>query len=619
LKILFVTPRLPYPPYKGDKLRTWHFIRELSKEHTVDLLSFVESDEERQYTCELKKHCRNVKTVLLPKWWSVFKMLSGLLSLVPFQVLYYSSLRMHFHLKRLLAREKYDVVHVVLVRMLEYAAECRDVPVVIDHIDALSLNIQRRMDNTRNPLKRLAFWWESKKLKIYEKKCERLQTFGVITSPVDANALNHHWSAVISNGVSTEDFRPENVEKKFDAIFTGNMSYFPNVDAVQHYQKNVLPLVCERREDHQCYIVGIEPSKDVQAAHDGKNMVVTGFVEDLVGYLNRACLFVAPLQAGTGIQNKVLEAMSCGLPVVSTSYGNAGIQARHGCEVLIADDPQRFCDAVIELLNNPQYAKRLGKSARELVKRRFSWTAAAQRLAASYRQAIHLNRMKVIEHRTGRISIEALQNEECAVLHSRAIYRGLESRLERCFNAVVAGIGLVLASPLMATTALAIRLTSKGPIIFRQLRVGQGGRTFGLLKFRTMVHDAEKQTGAVFAGQNDTRVTPLGRFLRKTRLDELPQFINVLRGDMRLVGPRPERPEFVNGFNRQLPLYRQRHYVKPGLTGWAQVKFPYAANINDTYKKLQYDLYYVKNKSLLLDFGILLRTVGVVLTGKGAR
>ncbi len=172
----------------------------------------------------------------------------------------------------------------------------------------------------------------------------------------------------------------------------------------------------------------------------------------------------------------------------------------------------------------------------------------------------------------------------------------------------------------MLLTALAILLENgfKGPILYRQLRVGEKNKNFELLKFRSMKVDAEKK-GAQWAQKNDKRITLVGRFIRKSRIDELPQIFNVLRGDMSFVGPRPERPEFVQGFNERIPFYRERHRVKPGITGWAQLCYPYGADEYDTIQKLQYDLYYVKNYSLFLDFSIMLNTVEVILWGKGAR
>lgn len=190
---------------------------------------------------------------------------------------------------------------------------------------------------------------------------------------------------------------------------------------------------------------------------------------------------------------------------------------------------------------------------------------------------------------------------------------------KRVFDIVTSAVLLVLAAPVMLLTALAIRLDSSGPVIYRQERVGLGGRSFMCLKFRSMRVDAEKDGVARWATQGDTRVTRVGAFIRKTRIDELPQLLSVLKGEMSMVGPRPERPSFVAQLRQEIPFYDVRHSVKPGVTGWAQVRYSYGASVEDARHKHQYDLYYVKNNSLFLDVLVLIETVSVVLFHEGAR
>jgi sugar transferase (PEP-CTERM system associated) len=190
---------------------------------------------------------------------------------------------------------------------------------------------------------------------------------------------------------------------------------------------------------------------------------------------------------------------------------------------------------------------------------------------------------------------------------------------KRISDVVFACVGLILTSPLFPILALLIKIDSKGPVFYRQLRVGEGEVNFYLIKFRTMKQDAETQSGAVWAQKNDKRVTRIGSILRKLRLDELPQFINVLKGEMSFIGPRPERPEFVARLQQTIPYYINRHFVKPGITGWAQIKYRYGASEEDSLEKLRYDLYYIKNLSPLLDTSIIIDTIKVVLFGKGAR
>ena len=191
--------------------------------------------------------------------------------------------------------------------------------------------------------------------------------------------------------------------------------------------------------------------------------------------------------------------------------------------------------------------------------------------------------------------------------------------VKRVFDIFCATLLIVLSSPLMLAAAIAIKLESKGPALYRQERTGQNGRAFSIAKFRSMRTDAEKDGKPQWAQANDNRVTRVGQFIRRVRIDELPQLFNVLKGDMSLVGPRPERPFFVEQLTQEIPFYALRHSVKPGVTGWAQVRYPYGATVEDSQEKLQYDLYYVKNHTLFLDLVVLMETVGVVLTGKGAR
>lgn len=191
--------------------------------------------------------------------------------------------------------------------------------------------------------------------------------------------------------------------------------------------------------------------------------------------------------------------------------------------------------------------------------------------------------------------------------------------VKRVFDILSAAVLCLLGAPVMLLAALCIKLESPGPVLYRQERTGQNGRSFSITKFRSMRTDAEKDGTPQWAAANDSRVTRVGQIIRRLRIDELPQLFNVLRGDMSLVGPRPERPFFVDQLTQEIPFYALRHSVKPGVTGWAQVRYAYGATVEDSQQKLQYDLYYVKNHTLFLDLVVLLETVGVVLTGKGAR
>lgn len=221
------------------------------------------------------------------------------------------------------------------------------------------------------------------------------------------------------------------------------------------------------------------------------------------------------------------------------------------------------------------------------------------------------------EEESGRLSIDLLKPS--ALIFSTGFRRRIFTMvLKRAIDFVLSVIGLIVLFPLMIVVAVVIKLDSPGSVFYRQMRVGLRGQPYMIWKFRSMARDAEK-SGARWAVEGDPRISRVGRFLRKWRLDEIPQLFNVLKGEMSLVGPRPERPVFVQDLRNSIPYYDLRHTVRPGLTGWAQTQFRYGSSAEDSHTKLQYDLYYLKNLSLGLDLRILIETIKVVVSGQGAR
>ena len=228
-----------------------------------------------------------------------------------------------------------------------------------------------------------------------------------------------------------------------------------------------------------------------------------------------------------------------------------------------------------------------------------------------------LDGLHLYEKESGRIPIDELKPS--AIIFSTGFRRGFAVTLaKRMFDVLVSVTGLFLTLPVLGIVALAIKLDSPGPVFYRQVRVGLRAQAYMIWKFRSMCIDAEK-SGARWTSEQDPRVSRVGRYLRKWRLDEIPQLINVLKGEMSLVGPRPARPVFVQDLRSVIPFYDLRHAVRPGITGWAQTQFRYGASLEDAHVKLQYDLYYVKNLSLRLDLRILLETIRVIMRGEGAR
>lgn len=220
------------------------------------------------------------------------------------------------------------------------------------------------------------------------------------------------------------------------------------------------------------------------------------------------------------------------------------------------------------------------------------------------------------ERVTGKVHLEMMR-PSWLIFSGRGRQAKISGLARVAFHRLVALIGAILSLPLMLVTAIMIRLDSPGPVFYRQERVGKNGRPFTLVKFRSMRIDAERD-GPVWAAAADDRTTRVGRIIRKIRVDEIPQFWNILKGEMSFVGPRPERPHFVHQLAEEIPYYEQRHLIPPGLTGWAQIKYQYGASIEDARQKLQYDLYYIKNQSLTLDAAILFATVKTIIFSRGA-
>lgn len=300
---------------------------------------------------------------------------------------------------------------------------------------------------------------------------------------------------------------------------------------------------------------------------------------------------------GTGYQivgfvaDKYVEDTDNGIPMLGEKRTLVRLARQYGVDELIlaVDDEKQLSDEAREILLD----------SRELGLRITSLTEVYERL-------------------TGQLPVEYLHcNLSLLLSPSNGPATRLYRAVKRLTDVLMALVGLAFLGLLLPVVALINAMSSPGPLFYRQQRVGLGGKPFSLLKLRSMVPDAERCVGAVWCGDKDPRITPVGRLLRKTRLDELPQVVNVLRGEMSMIGPRPERPYFVGQLAKAMPIYRARHAVKPGITGWAQVHYEYGNSVEDSRNKLKYDLYYVKHANLFLDFLVLLHTVRVTLGAQG--
>jgi len=389
LRILFITPRLPFPPYKGDKLRSYHFIKNLSKNHIVDLISFIENKKEMQCISRLEEYCHRIYPILLPKHISYLNMTRGILSKRPFQVSYYLSSRMAKTVATVTSDTEYDIVNLVLERMVPHLEHIRQAPIIVDMVDALSLNMERRWKRESNLVKKGLIYWEWKRVKEYEYKNKKIANYYIVTSDVDLKALDYQTIRTISNGVEMEEPSSSKPNRQdMDLIFVGNMGYFPNIDAVSYFCDKVLPKLISLNNKVKFHIVGFNPPPAIKKLDDGKNVFVVGFVEDVREYLKRSKIFVAPMQSGSGIQNKILEAMACGIPVISTSCGNAGIGAKDEKQIVVADNADDFSKKVLWLLDDEQKRNEIGGEGRKLAQKSFSWNSKTEQLVEVYRKVI---------------------------------------------------------------------------------------------------------------------------------------------------------------------------------------------------------------------------------------
>jgi len=384
MKILFITPRIPYPPIKGDSLRSYYFIRELAKNHAVDLVTFYEQETELAGAEELKKLCGSIRLVPLKKISSYLNVLMNVFSGDPLQVSYYASREMRSLLTGIDAAGEYDVIHVVLQRMMQYAGCFNRGKIVLDQIDALSLNMERRAAVEKNPVKKIVFALERARMGAYERQSARQYQAGIITSEVDKQALGDARITVIPNGVDSEYYSFRELPRTIDVLFTGNMGYFPNVNAALYLCGEIAPELVKQDPEVKIFIAGTNPGKAVRALADNRNIFVTGYVPDMREYLNHAKVFVAPLRSGSGIQNKILEAMACELPVVTSPYGNAGINAIHGKHLLVAEDTAGFIREIRGLLRDTSGRNIMGKNGRILVDESFAWAQRAKMLENIY-------------------------------------------------------------------------------------------------------------------------------------------------------------------------------------------------------------------------------------------
>ncbi|RKY86259.1 TIGR03087 family PEP-CTERM/XrtA system glycosyltransferase [candidate division KSB1 bacterium] len=384
MRILFLTPRLPFPPVGGDKLRVFNFIKHLSRNHKIALISFIADPDEANYLIEYASLLERVKTVLLSKEKSYSNACRGILSPKPFQIHYYYLKKMRQLIFQEIESGKYDLVFVHLIRMAEYVKDLRGVPRILDLTDAISLNYERSVRYRRDVFY-LVNLIEKEKVRRYETEIISHFEKNLLISPVDKNYLSRYTDnqniEIVPNGVDIDYF--QFYDGVFDlnrVVFLGNMRTFPNSDAVEYFCKEILPLIRKELPKVKFHIIGSEPSKVVRKLASEPEVVVTGYVKDVRPFLRKAAVSVCPMRVGAGIQNKILESMAMGTPVVSTPEGVEGIEVNPGQEILVSNSSSDFAQKVTELIQNRALRRSISLNARRLVEKKYTWEITLNQL-----------------------------------------------------------------------------------------------------------------------------------------------------------------------------------------------------------------------------------------------
>jgi polysaccharide biosynthesis protein PslH len=387
VNVLFLTPRIPFPPLRGDQVVAFHRLRLLATRHRVSLVSFYEQPSELSGLQELEPFCSSIRTVRLPRERALLHAVVRAGSGLPFQVLYYDSAEFRRAVRELVQEQRFDVAHAFFIRTAPYLA---DVPAVriLDAMDALTLRLTR-LARTTHRLRRSAYRAELRRLEPYEHGVARLADEVIVVSEQDRRFFPGSRVTVVENGVDTETFAPAaSLPDEPTIAFTGNMGYAPNVDAAVWFATRCFARVREAVPDARLVVAGDRPARAVRLLARQPAVTVTGRVPSLADVLRGARVAVVPLQSGSGIQNKVLEAMACGVPVVTTRVGLGGLRAEAGTHLLVADDPDAFADAVVQVLRSHAHALALSRAGRAFVLAEHTWAQAADEVDAVYHRAV---------------------------------------------------------------------------------------------------------------------------------------------------------------------------------------------------------------------------------------
>lgn len=391
MRVLFLTPYVP----SLIRVRPFHFIQSLAASHEISLVSLVCDQYEEELAGKVAQYCASVELVRLPKWQAYANCLRALPSSLPLRVAYYRSPAFVERVLWVMRKRKIEVVHGELIKVMPAlrAVLARErVPVLYDAVDCISSYLEQQWRSTGNPLHKAFVYTELRKMRRYEQRSLRVLDQVVITSPYDRECLirlgeDGEHIRVVPNGVDTAYFTPLPVSREPDSlVFCAKMDYYPNAQAMLNFCREVLPLIWKVRPGVRLTIVGNQPPRAVCELKADPRITVTGFVPDIRPYLSRASVALAPLLVAAGMQNKVLEALAMGTPVVATPGSCRSLQTQHERHLLIAEGAQAYANAILRLLEDPSLARQLATEGRQYVEQHHSWEAAATLLGELYLQ-----------------------------------------------------------------------------------------------------------------------------------------------------------------------------------------------------------------------------------------
>lgn len=388
MKVFFLLSRIPYPLIKGDKLRAYHQLKELSVHHEIYLCALNDRRLDPEALEQLKPYCKEIHIIRLPRlriWWNV--LVTFMFGKKPLQVGYFYNRNAAKKVDKLIRNIAPDHIYCQLIRTSEYIRKLKNIPRTLDYMDALSAGMERRSKNARGWM-RPVFEMETRRLKHYEHQVWEDFDHSTIISTSDRDKIvqyNNEDIIVVPNGVDLKYFHPQDAEKIFDLVFTGNMAYPPNVISVEYLINEIMPLIWARRPETNLLISGANPLKKLLALGSDR-IKFSGWVADIRSAYAEGRIFVAPMQIGSGLQNKLLEAMAMNLPCVSSELANRSLGAREGEEIVIGKDEEDYAQKILELLDDPDRAKELADNGHAFVKRAYNWTRSNQLLEELMKQ-----------------------------------------------------------------------------------------------------------------------------------------------------------------------------------------------------------------------------------------